>query len=378
MKHKALTVAIAGALAAPLAAQAVDFTVSGHVNRAIVISDNDSGKTSGTIKDNGSSGTRFRMVGSSELDGGMSGGFNFELGQAANLRKASVNFAGAGFGSIVLGLDSEAADSRAYSDKSGVFGIAHGQEMGGIASAGYFGGLSGAGSAEGLHYTTPAFGPVALQASVAGDDRYSVSLKLATATDFASVGGEVGILEHDNEGVAGERTRTIGGSLGIALANGLTWSAAWAQGNNVGGADDTDLLCVAADPDSGAITSTPWVAGVRPATCSYTESIDPALPWSNSNRRWVNPNTAKASTDPSYVQTTVGYILGNNHVGVSFYRSSDFVTSGSEGTAIGIGVLHNMPKAGVDIYAAGQTYQVQAGAVDTTDNVIVVGAKIAF
>ena len=359
-----------------MAAQAVDFTVSGHVNRAVVITDNDAGSSSGTVKDNRSSGTRFRMVGSGELDGGMSGGFNFEFGQAANLRKASVNFASGGFGTLVLGLDSEAADSRAYSDKSGVFGIAHGQEMGGITetSGRYFGGLSGAGSAEGLHYTTPAFGPVALQASVAGDDRYSVSIQLNTATGFATVGGEVGILEHDNEGVAGERTRTVGGSLGIALTNGLTWSAAWAQGSNVGGADDANLLCIAADPDTGAIT-------VPAAGCVGTEHS--GTNWLPDGRRnpadtWNDPDTAKASTDPSYVQTTVGYILGNTHVGVSFYRSSDFVNAGSQGTAIGLGVLHNMPKAGVDIYAAGQTYQVQDGATDTTDNVVVVGAKIAF
>ena len=37
MNRKALTVAIAGALAAPMAAQAVDFTISGHVNRALFI-----------------------------------------------------------------------------------------------------------------------------------------------------------------------------------------------------------------------------------------------------------------------------------------------------------------------------------------------------
>ena len=37
MHKKALTVAIASAFAAPLAAHAVDFTVSGQVNQALVI-----------------------------------------------------------------------------------------------------------------------------------------------------------------------------------------------------------------------------------------------------------------------------------------------------------------------------------------------------
>jgi hypothetical protein len=244
--------------------------------------------------------------------------------------------------------------------------------MGGVTktSGRYFGGLSGAGSAEGLHYTSPAFGPIALQASVAGGDRYSVSLKLNTATDFATVGGEVGILEHDNEGVAGERTRTVGGSLGIALANGLTWSAAWAQGNNVGGADDADVLCIVADPDTGAITVP--VAGCDDAKHSLSVYEQGLFTGRN------NPITPTASTDPSYAQTTVGYVLGNNHIGASFYRSSDFVNEGSQGTAIGLGVLHNMPKAGVDIYAAWQTYQVRDGATDTNDNIVVVGSRITF
>lgn len=58
MHKKALTVAIAGVLAAPMAAQAVDFTVSGHVNRAIVFTDVDGGDSTTISKDNGSSGTR--------------------------------------------------------------------------------------------------------------------------------------------------------------------------------------------------------------------------------------------------------------------------------------------------------------------------------
>ena len=41
MHKKALTVAIAGALVAPMAAQAVDFSISGRVSRALVITDSD-------------------------------------------------------------------------------------------------------------------------------------------------------------------------------------------------------------------------------------------------------------------------------------------------------------------------------------------------
>ena len=65
MHKKALTVAIAGALAAPMAAQAVDFTISGHINRALVVTDNDAG-TNAEVANNGSSSTRVRATGSSK------------------------------------------------------------------------------------------------------------------------------------------------------------------------------------------------------------------------------------------------------------------------------------------------------------------------
>ena len=51
MHKKALTVAIAGALAAPMAAQAVDFAISGQVNRALYIVENDLG-TNAVVDDN--------------------------------------------------------------------------------------------------------------------------------------------------------------------------------------------------------------------------------------------------------------------------------------------------------------------------------------
>ena len=79
MKPKVLTVAIAGVLAAPMAAQAVDFEISGHVNRALFITDTDSG-TSGMEADNGSSGSRIRVVGSGEMMDGTTAGLNLEYG----------------------------------------------------------------------------------------------------------------------------------------------------------------------------------------------------------------------------------------------------------------------------------------------------------
>ena len=78
MSHKVLTAAIAAALAAPMAAQAVDFTISGQVNRALVVTDTDAGTSAG-VQDNGGSSSRVRANGSrGELADGSTINVQFE------------------------------------------------------------------------------------------------------------------------------------------------------------------------------------------------------------------------------------------------------------------------------------------------------------
>ena len=326
MHKKALTVAIAGALAAPMAAQAVDFTVSGHVNRAVVFTDMEGGSTS-MIKDNGSSGTRIRVTGSAETMNGVVAGINFEVGQNnANLRKASVSFGGE-FGKLVLGLDGEAADGLVYNDKSGVFGIAHGQEKGDSALAkAFFPGGMGGGSKEGVHFSTASFGPAALYLSAVNDDRYSAKVSFSGDAGVASYGGALGYLQWE-DGALGKSE--IAGSLGLKLASGVTFSVAGAT-------------------------------------------------WSD-------------DADGSFVQSTVGYVFGNNAVAVSYYSSTDIMDSNDTalgvggGNALGIGFKHTLPKANVEIIAAVQQYSADYDSdgngsddMDGSDTVAVIGSRIKF
>ena len=73
MERKLIAAAVSSALALPLAAQAVEFSVSGHVNRA----HHQCGQTAAHVTanlqhvDSNASGTRFRITGSEELDSGM-------------------------------------------------------------------------------------------------------------------------------------------------------------------------------------------------------------------------------------------------------------------------------------------------------------------
>ena len=65
MERKLIVAAVSSALALPMAAQAVEFAVSGHVNRAIVSIDGTGGKDDGDLKhkDGRTSPSRFPLHG---------------------------------------------------------------------------------------------------------------------------------------------------------------------------------------------------------------------------------------------------------------------------------------------------------------------------
>ena len=326
MHKKALTVAIAGALAAPLAAQAVDFTISGHVNRALFVVDTDAG-TQAKVQNNGGSSTRVRANGSTELMDGNTVGIQLEYeesGSSVKLRHANVQLGGP-FGKVTLGQGSEAGDGSAYSDTTGVFGIGHGAGTAatsdngadGLFSLGsYFGSLDGGGRVNMVRYDAPDLGPVGAAVSVANGDRLSGRLKLSSEFSGTSFGAQLATLQMpDDESI-------LGASFGATMASGLTLSGAWAKGKEMG----TNL------------------------------------------------------TDPSYFQVEIGYKFGNTGVAASWYNSEDFVNEGSEGTAFGIGARHTLPKAGAELYAAAQNYDVErtSGAESEDETVFVVGTRVKF
>ena len=309
-----------------MAAQAVDFTLSGHISRAIVFTDVDDGESTTMIEDHGSSGTRFRMTGSSETMSGMAAGVNLEYSQAPGLRHANVFFSGE-FGTLKLGHTGEAADGVTYSDKSGVFGIGHGQETGASKAAAYVQGMGG-GRNEGVHFSSASFGPAAIHISGSNDDRVSAKLSFGGDAGIASYGGAIAYLDTGetqakDTGKTSENTHDyeeIAGSLGVRLASGVTFS----------------------------------IAG----------------------------GSRSGNHEGSFVQSTVGYVFGNNAVGVSYYGSSDIthgVAEKGDGTALGIAFLHTMPKAKVDIIASVQQFSADlTGGSELDDTVAIIGSRIKF
>lgn len=330
MHKKALTVAIAGALAAPMAAQAVDVSVSGHVSRALVHLDSDAGANKTQVKDYGSSGSRFRIKGSGETDNGMTASVRLEYaagngGKSPTVRYADVSLGGE-FGKITMGHSDQAGEGSAYSDKSGVT-IGHGQETGGSDLGKYFGSLDGGGGRnEVLRYDSPKLGMAGVALSAGNGNQYSAGVTVSGDMGGTAVGAKLGYLKWSErlkpDGTPTNKPSTLGISAGTKLAGGFTLSAAWAK--------------------------------------QSFENID---------------------ADPSYFQSTLGYVFGNSSVGVSWYKSSDFVNKGSDGTMIGIGMKHTMPKAGVDLYATVQTLDVEDEAndnLDTKDTVFVLASRVRF
>ena len=359
MHKKALTVAIAGALAAPMAAQAVDFTISGHVNRALFLTDEDGGSKTARVQDNGGSGTRIRANGSTEMEDGNKVGIQFEYGAGSSfsLRHANVQYSG-GFGKMTIGQGSEAGDGSAYSDTTGVFGIGHGAGTPSDFTLGsYFGSLDAGSRVEMIRYDTPSLGPASVAVSLANGDRVSGRFKLSSDFGGTSVGAQLATLQQPGD------TSTIGASIGATMASGLTLSGAWAKGKEMGAKPAVPMKrevkagMDCATGDSGCIPIDG--AGLRVVTTPGT----PAVP----------------ATDPSYFQAEIGYKFGNSGVAVSWYKSDDFVREGSKGTALGIGAVHKLPKANAELYIAMQNYDVTDGAAgDQEETVYVVGSRVKF
>ena len=224
-----------------MAAQAVDFTISGHVNQALFIVDKDGdGGTKAQVANNGGSSTRVRVTGSSELEEGNTVGIQWEYQDNGSgglgLRHANVQF-GSGFGKLTIGQGSEAGDGSQYSETTGVFGIGTGAGTSSDFSLGdYFGSLDAGGRVEMVRYDSPALGPMSVAVSVANGDRVSGLLKYSGEIGGTSVGAKLATLRFPSEERTMGRDRSIvGASIGATMPSGLTLAGAWAKGTDMSG-----------------------------------------------------------------------------------------------------------------------------------------------
>jgi hypothetical protein len=261
MNRKLLAAVVSGTLVLPMAAQAVDFDVSGHVGRVIVVMDDGSDGTDVDNGDTGASPSRFRMTGSGELDAGVTAGFSLEYGAGndandnPNLRQGNVYLSG-GFGKLTIGQQSRATDGIPFSnyDNHAWLGTEIGCDYCGKGGK-VFSTIYNGGRGEGVRYDTPGLGPATVGVSSDGNDRWDAAVRVE---GDAGVGGyqiKAGYTDDD-----GTRITTISGAVG--LAQGAHFNAAWGQSNE----DESDYLHFgvgynAADTSVAATYSTSDISG---------------------------------------------------------------------------------------------------------------------
>jgi predicted porin len=380
MNKKLLTVAVSSALAAPMAAHAVKYKLSGQINRAAVYQ-NDGQNSDVQFIDNESSGTRWRLTGSEDIGSGMKVGFNWEWQNSSNgggsgirdtssgsesqsqaMRKAEVWFSG-GWGKVSLGQGDGAGNGATEVDLTSTWNVAYsGRDSfaGGVAwRTGAGGSLTSGGTSlthgdtfnsfdafsryDRVRYDSPALGPVTLSVSAGQSDRYEGAVR-------------------------------------------------WSQG--LGGGQISAALFYGQDNGGGDLTGP--VLGVKNrygGSAAYLFSFGTSLQFSYAeNEVDATPGTITSKGKTWYVK--VGHNWGNNSVSFGYGESEDanpnlvaFAGSGWKDKGFNIGYNYNIPKAKVDLYAGihGNQLDLPAGVTGTgggasVDDIyaVVIGTKLKF
>ena len=249
MNRKAVSIVVAGALAAPMAVHALDASVSGHINRVVQHvsgpgspSKEDPPRTSFQHKDAAVSGSRFRITGSEDLGNGLTAGVNLEYaagGDSASRRHTALSLSGA-FGKVDMGHTAPATNTSNddLSASSLAVDMACSDAVGAICSD-FTAGRQGI-----VGYTTPgSLGPVGAGVSL-GSGLWDAQLR---ASGDMMGGGSYAVRasyadfsrKHSGGPAAAKSTLSIAGAVKY---QGLSLSALWGRDNPDGGAEDVKGL----------------------------------------------------------------------------------------------------------------------------------------
>ncbi len=364
MNKKLVAAAVTSALALPMAAHAVKFQTSGHVNRAVMIVDDGTDSDIQHV-DGDASSTRFRFKGTEDIGNGLTAGLNFEMQVESNssnattmkqtsdsndglsTRFAEVFFSG-DFGKVSMGQGSDGTDGAAFADLNNAWiAVENATDFAGniefVGTGGTPLGVTAGdvtpsydgGRRDRIRYDTPAIGPLSLAVSHATSDRIDVMGKLAGAA-----------------GGAGQYDVRVGYSK---------------RGESTS-TDDVIVL-------SGAF--------------KFSQGTSIAGAWGQASRE------AAGAEDGEYYYIKLGHDWGNNSVAIDYKDAEKQVgrtvgctdsvdTSGAGycgGTSFGIGAVHTMPKPGIDLYAGYRLFTLEdtaAGVGEDDIYTFFVGSRIKF
>ena len=326
MERKLIAAAVSSALALPMAAQAVEFSVSGQVNRAIISVDG--GANDGALQhvDANSSNSRFRFTGSEELESGMTVGVQLELAAlngadtGPTIRHGNAYLSTVG-GKLTLGQGSTAADGMAHADLGGpswLGGVSNWCSYHGFAASPACHSNDG-GRSPVLRYDTPAVGPASIAVSTGDNDYWDAKISMAGSMGDAGYDLRLGhIGEHD----------------AVTEASHATMSRADLTGDETGviheiGGGLVDVYTPAATTAAGDITT-------ASAAVAFGQGTSVQGAWSRDRTK-----------DIEYQYVKVDHSYGDGSVGVYYKRGEQ---AGTDGSLWGVGIGHDLG-SGATAYA---------------------------
>lgn len=251
MERKLIAAAVSSALALPMAAQAIDFSVSGHVNRALILEDQDNNPNDGDLQnvDSNASQSRFRFTGSEDIGNGMTVGVHMELGvlstggtrPGTSTRHANV-YLGTPGGKITLGQASPGADAMTNARLGGPSWLAGVTNWCAYRTVLRSNGVFAAactthdpGRQQVLRYDSPALGPATISASMGNQDYKDIELTLAGAVGESAYDLRVGYVGEDDNNT----DDIIGASGAVKFGTGTAVAVAWAETDRGPGVDNS-------------------------------------------------------------------------------------------------------------------------------------------
>lgn len=350
MNKKLLAVAVSSALAVPMAAQAVKYKLSGQVNRAVVYLDDGVGSGVQHV-DNISSGTRWRMTGSEDIGNGMQAGFNWEwqsstnpgfskgpkdaaTGQSQDMRKAEVWFSGQ-WGKLSVGKGDGAGNGATEVDLSDTWNVNY-------------------------HGRTSFGGGTAWRSSAAGNPTIAGGLTHGSTFSEFDAFSRNDRVRYDTPAI---------GPVTVSVSSGVNdlYEAAARLNTAVGGGQ----LSAAVFWGKNNTVDSRWGGS---ASFLMSQGTNVTFAYA------TNELKAPGSPEGDVLYFKLGHKWGNNAVSVGYGVAED-VTAGYEDSGWQIGFNHNIPKAGVDVYAGFHMNELDtpAGVGSVEDiSAFVFGTKLKF
>lgn len=349
----------AGGMYVTKSKKTMKLVVNGHVNRAIVLTDN--GTASGfTHVTSNFSRTRVRWIGTGKISDDMSVKTNIELGHQSSIatnqdlgdngdvngvaaldeRHVEFQITSKSLGKIYMGQGISGSESIAESDLSGtglvslngnaelIGGGETFQSSAGAASGhgtvgAQYNNFDGLGRRDRIRYDTPKFGGFQVTMSHANQDSRDVALRYGGSMGGTKVKAAVGVFENETNGSGG-----IAGSISVLMPMGVSFTF---------GASDQS------DDDGGAADSATW----RYAKVGYKFK---------------------------------GMASGQTRLYAEYNKNEETAGANTEGTYWGVGIVQIMEPLGAELYGSFTTYSAEAAGLADPEDItqLVAGARFKF